>query len=440
MPDTQPTVSGGKLIALFIAIPVLIVLLAVIFILVGQKKAPPPVMPPQQVILSQVEARDITESREYVAIMESDNLVELKARVSGFLVAKNFEDGDQVKAGQLLFQIEPDQYQAVLDNAEGSVLSAQAQFDRASLDFNRITDLYHKKTSPKSDYDRAKADYEMAQAALVSATATRAQARLNLQYASIKAPFDGQISDTPYYIGSLLGPESGVLATVVSVDPILVTFGISDKIITDSQRQDLAAQETIDDWQVRLRLSSGNYYDQVGRFTYIAPTVDPQTDTLKFKAKFANPAKILRPSQIVTAVVERVHPERKLVVPKEAVLTDTEGNFVYMPKEVPADPNKPGSPAGLVAEMRRVTLESGDTLTKEYIITDGLKEGESFILKGLMSGGATLRPGAAIMAVDPSTQGHDGQGQAPAQVQEDDGPADKTGSAPADGNPKEADK
>lgn len=275
MSDTQPAVSGGKLIALFIAIPVLIVLLAGIFILVGQRQAPPMAMPPQQVILGQVEARDITESQEYVALMESDNIVELKARVSGFLVAKNFKDGDQVKGNQLLFQIEPDQYQAVLDNAEGAVLSAQAQLDRATLDFNRTADLYRKNTAPKSDFDKAKAEYEVSQAAVMSAIASRTQARLNLQYASIKAPFDGQISDTPYYVGSLLGPESGVLATVVSVDPILVTFGISDKIITDAQRKDMADQGTIDDWQVRLRLSSGNYYDQIGRFTYIAPTVDP---------------------------------------------------------------------------------------------------------------------------------------------------------------------
>lgn len=411
MSDNQPAVSGGKLIALFIAIPVLIVLLAGIFILVGQRQAPPMTMPPQQVILGQVEARDITESQEYVALMESDNIVELKARVSGFLVAKNFADGDQVKGNQLLFQIEPDQYQAVLDNAEASVLSAQAQFDRATLDFNRTADLYRKNTSPKSDFDKVKADYEVSQAALMSAIASRTQARLNLQYASIKAPFDGQISDTPYYVGSLLGPESGVLATVVSVDPILVTFGISDKIITDAQRQDMADQGTIDDWQVRLRLSSGNYYDQIGRFTYIAPTVDPQTDTLKFKAKFSNPAKVLRPNQIVTAVVERVHPQRKLVVPKEAVLTDTDGNFVYVPKEAPADPNNPNSQAGLVAEMRRVTLESGDSLVKEYIITEGLKEGESFILKGLMSGGATLRANAPIVVATPAADNQAPQNQ-----------------------------
>lgn len=435
MTDTKPGVSSGKLITLFIAIPTLIVLLAVIFIMVGQKKPPPPVMPPQQVILGQVEARDITESREYVAIMESDNNVELKARVSGFLVAKDFEDGDQVKEGQLLFQIEPDQYQAVLDNAEANVLSAQAQFDRATLDFNRTTDLYHKKTSPKSDYDRAKADYEVNQAALLSAVASRTQARLNLQYAAIKAPFDGQISDTPYSVGSLLGPESGVLAAVVSADPILVTFGISDKIITDAQRKDMADQQTIDDWQVRLRLSSGKYYDQIGRFTYIAPTVDPQTDTLKFKAKFANPAKILRPNQIVTAVVERVKPERKLMVPKEAVLTDADGNFVYMPKEAPANPNQPKSPAGLVAEMRRVTLESGDTLVREYIIAEGLKEGESFILKGLMSGGATLRPGAPIKVVDPSTQA-----QPPAEDQTRNQTVKETGAVPEKGARGEADK
>lgn len=400
MPDAQPDVSRAKLITLFIAIPVFVISLTVILILVSWKQAPQTAIPPQQVILSQVEARDIAESREYVAIMESDNIVDLKARVSGFLVAKNFKDGDQVTDGQLLFQIEPDQFQALLDHAEANVLSAQAQLDRSTLDFNRTTDLYHKKTAPKSDYDKAKADYEVNRAALKSATASRIQAGLNLDYASIKAPFDGRISDTPYHVGSLLGPESGVLATVVSVDPILATFGISDKIISDAQRKAMGEKQTTDDWQVRLRLSSDNYYDHIGRFTYIAPTVDSQTDTLKFKARFPNPDKILRPNQIVTAIVERVRPERKLVVPKEAVLTDTSGNFVYLPKKVPADPDKPGSKPGLAAEMRRITLESGDALTKEYIIADGLKEGESFILKGLMSGGATLRPGAAITVTD----------------------------------------
>ena len=415
MSDSQP-VSKSTLTALYIIIPVAIVAVTLGFIFLGGQKPPQMAMPPQPVILDTVEARDITESREYVAVMEADNIVELRARVSGFLVAKNFEDGDLVRKGQVLFQIEPDQYQALLETAEANVLSAQAQLDRATLDFNRITDLYHKNTSPKSDYDSSKAAFEVAQAALMSAQASRTQARLNLDYASIKAPFDGRVSDTPYYVGSLLGPESGVLATVVSVDPILATFGISDKVITTAQRANISNPSTIKDWQVRLRIGPDYYYDQIGTFSYIAPTVDPQTDTIKFKAKFENPQKFLRPGQIVTAVVERVHPQRKLVAPKEAVLTDTDGNFVYVPKEAPADPKVPGSQPGLVADMRRVTISGGE-LEKDYIIDSGLKEGEKIIRKGLMSGGATLRPGAPIQIAPPQGQTPSGPAQGEGQAQ-----------------------
>ncbi|MDR1043789.1 MAG: efflux RND transporter periplasmic adaptor subunit [Candidatus Adiutrix sp.] len=399
MPESK--ISNTKLMPLFVGIPAFIVLVAVIFIVAGRREAPHLTMPPQKVVLGTVEARDITDTLEYVAVMEADNMVDLRARVAGFLVAKNFEDGDLVRDRQVLFQIEPDQYQALVDNAEGNVLSAQAHLDLATLDFNRISDLYRKNTSPKSDFDKAKADYEMAQAALMSAKATLAQSRLNLGYASIKAPFDGQASDTPYSEGSLLGPDSGVLATVVSVDPILATFGISDKIITAAHKENLAQDQTLSDWQVRLRLGPDNYYPEPGQFSYVSPTVDPKTDTVKFKAKFKNPDKILRPGQIVTAVMERTNSERRLVVPKEAVLTDPDGNYMLMPKETPADPKVPGSRPGLVAEARRITLESGDALDKEYIVKDGLSEGEKFILKGLMSAGAMLRPGAAITVAEP---------------------------------------
>ncbi len=413
MPEIK--LQPGQLRALFIAIPTAIVALAVIFVLVGHRTPPAMQMPPQKVILGQTEVRDITQTQEFVAVMEADNIVDLKARVSGFLVAKNFQDGDLVKSGQLLFQIEPDQYKALLDNAQANVLSAQARLVQASLDFDRITDLFHKKTSPKSDYDRSKADYEVAQAAVESAKAAQTQAQLNLDYASIKAPFDGQVSDTPYSEGSLLGPESGVLATVVSVDPILVTFGVSEKIISSAQPESMARHRTMADWQVRLRLGPDQYYDRVGKLTYVAPTVDPKTDTIKFKAKFENPDKLLRPGQILTAVVERTTPEKKLIVPKEAVLTDTDGSYVYVTAQAPANPEHPEAAPGLVAEIRRVTLENGDTLVTEYVVKDGLKAGEKFILKGLLSGGATLRPGAAVEVVSPDQAGAPAGAQAPAK-------------------------
>ncbi len=375
---------------LFVIIPLAIVALAAVFILLGfLRGAPQMAMPPQMVVLGEVVTRDINTSMEYVAQLEADKSVDLLARVSGFLQTKNFADGDTVKKGQLLFQIEPDQYQALADTAEAAVISAQAQVDKATLDFNRITDLYNKRTSPKSDYDSSKADYEVAKAALMSAQATLTEAKLNLGYASIRAPFDGRISDTPFSEGSLLGPDSGVLATVVSLDPIQVTFGVSDKFISAMRGQGLN-QANAKDWQVRLRLSDGSVYEKTGQLSYVAPLVNPQTDTVRFKAKFENPGGLLSPNQIVTAILEKVHPATRLMVPKEAVLTDTDGNYVLSPKE--EDDDQGGR--RLTAEMKRVTLDG--ELDKDYIIKEGLAEGDKFILKGLLANGATLTPGAAI--------------------------------------------
>jgi membrane fusion protein (multidrug efflux system) len=228
-----------------------------------------------------------------------------------------------------------------------------------------------------------------------------------------------------------LGPESGVLATVVSLDPILATFGISDKVISQYQIEMKNRELSVKDWQVRLRLAPDVCYPVPGPISYVAPMVDPQTDTIKFKAKFANADKILRPGQIVTAVVERIRPDRRVVVPKEAVLTDTEGRFVYMVKETPADPEEPESKPGLAAEPRRVALEEGDPLDKEYIIRDGLAEGDQVSLKGLMSGGATLRAGAPVRVVTPPEESREAPAAQPAAA---DGGQDKTpAKAAADG-------
>jgi len=287
----------------FVLIPAGIFLLAVLAILVGRRQPPPFAMPPQAVVAGEARSVTLSDSSEFVAQMEADLRVDLKARVSGFLIRRNFSAGDLVKKDQILFQIEPDQYQALLHMAEAELVSAQAQHDRATLNFNRVRDLYEKKTSTKSDFDTAKADFEVSEAQVMSARARQTQARLNLDYATIRAPFEGRISDTPYSEGSLLGPESGVLATVVSTDPILVVFGLSSRLMDAAGGP--GGDTDLDNWQTRLRLAPETYYPQIGRLVYTSPMVDTQTDTVKFKASFANPEGLLRPGQIVIAVLER---------------------------------------------------------------------------------------------------------------------------------------
>ena len=387
MPDTcSPHPRGFSV--LYVLIPLGIAALAVAFIHQGRRPPAPMSMPPQAVVLAEVEARDLTEAWEYVAQLEADRSVDLKARVSGFLLYKNFAAGDPVKKDQILFQIEPDQYQALLEISRAEVLSARAQFDRATLDFNRISDLYLKHTSPKSDFDNSKAAFEVAEAQLQSAKAREIQAQLNHDYASIRAPFDGRISDTPFSEGSLLGPESGVLATVVSTDPVLAVFGLSSRAVEKVLFRDQAGAGPSAGWRVRLRLAPGSYYARAGQLVYMSPTVDAQTDTIKFKARFDNPDGLLRPGQIMTAVLERTQTRRRLVIPKEAVLTGGEGRYVMVAREAPGG-------AGLIAERRPIVLEQ-DESDREYFIQAGLAAGDKFIARGLLSGGATLRPGSPV--------------------------------------------
>lgn len=387
--------------SLYVAIPIGIVFLTALFIFLGFRRNILPAPPVQTVILGTAKVQEISETHEYVAQMEANQSVDLKARVSGFLVAKNFADGDLVKKDQTIFQIEPDQYQATLNSAQAGLLSAQAQMDLAQLDFIRISDLYKKNTSPKSDYDRSKAAFEVAKAGFKNAQSQEVLARLNLDYTAIKAPFDGILSDTPYSIGVLLGLNSEVLARVVSLDPILVTFGISDRVVVTQENGSDPQLWNLNNWQVRLRLTPDLYYSRPGSFIYIAPFVDPQTDTIKFKAKFENPNHQLKPGQIVTAIMERIIPDRRILVPKGAVLTDPDGNYVLIPKEVPAALGvSPNTPPMLITEARRVTLDSGET-DQDYFIKDGLAEGEKFIATGLLAGSSTLLAGAPIRLATP---------------------------------------
>jgi membrane fusion protein (multidrug efflux system) len=395
MPETFSDIYGRFKSNYFVLIPMGIVMLAIATIAIGLRKPPPFAMPPQTVVLGEVQTVTIADSSEFVAQMEADLNVDLKARVSGFLRRRNFSAGDLVGKDQILFQIEPDQYQALLDMAEAELVSARAQFDRATLDFNRISDLYEKKTTTKSDFDTAKAAFEVAEAQVMQARARQTQARLNLEYATIRAPFKGRISDTPYSEGSLLGPESGVLAAVVSTDPILVVFGLSSRLIAAAVGP--GENHDLGDFQVRLRLGPETYYPQAGRLVYISPTVDTHTDTVKFKASFANPEGILRPGQVVTAVLESARPRSGLAVPKGAVLTDAEGQYVLAPLEDPAS-------GGWSAERRPVVLDRKET-DREFFIREGLAAGDKILVKGLMSGGSTLRPGAPIRPATPEEAG-----------------------------------
>jgi membrane fusion protein (multidrug efflux system) len=388
---------------IFVLIPLIIVGLAAAVIGMGFLRTNPQIAPqPQKVRVTEIKSVGAISTLKAVALVEANESVDLRARVSGFLTGKYFEEGAEVKAGQVLFRIEPDQYQAAVTSAMADVNSAQAQLDKATLDHTRVQDLFAKRSAPKSDLDNAQASLDVAKASLQAARARLSQAKLNLDYTTIKAPFDGFISDTPFSVGSLVGPESAALATVVGKDPVEVSFGLSDNVMAavrlGEERSGLPGSR-IENVRPRLLLGS-SYYEHDGEITYIAPQVDRQTDTVRFKVRFQNPKGILAPGQSVVASLEPIEPRKVLMLPKPALMTGGGASFVYVP-------TTPEGGQGLVATIRPVTI--GSEFADGFEVLSGLAEGDTVIVEGLMSQGARLRPGAPIAIASDQP----GEGQAP---------------------------
>jgi membrane fusion protein (multidrug efflux system) len=381
-------------------------------------------MPPQRVVLAKVVTGPANNTLRAIGLVEADMAVDLKARVSGFLLERTFKEGDRVKEGQVLFRIEPEQYQAALSAAQADVASATAQMDRATLDYNRIRDLYQKKSSPKSDFDNASAALDVARATLQAASARLEQAALNLEYTTVKAPFDGEIGDTPFSEGTLLGPESGVLARVVKADPVEVTFGLSDKVMASSRLGDPRSGlpgGSVANLVPRLIINDRDYYKLDGQITYVAPEVDHQTDTIKLKSSFPNPDGALAPGQSVIVSLEPKNPLQVLLIPKNSVMTAQGESYVYV--------TAPGPDGGLVSQTRQVKI--GIEFDEGYEVLEGLSEGDEIISLGLMSAGARLRPGAPVQVVEPEDAGLDGTRTDPPPAAE----ATAPGEPPADHQP-----
>ncbi|MDR3204565.1 MAG: efflux RND transporter periplasmic adaptor subunit [Deltaproteobacteria bacterium] len=381
---------------IFFLIPLIIVVLTAAVILYGFLWTTPPIKPsPQRVVLDEISLAAPIRSLRAIGLIEANQSVELRARVSGFLLKKNFTEGDRVKKDQVLFQIEPDTYKASLDSAEAEVSSAQAQLDKAEVDFTRVSDLFQKRASPKSDFDTAQAALNVARGNHLSAQARLAQAKLNFEYTSIKAPFDGKISDTPFDEGSLITPDSGPLAIVVADDPIEVSFGLPDRVMNEArlglERNGLPGG-SIENLKPRIIIKDSFFYEKDGQIIYISPQIDKQTDTVKLKARFDNPKGALAAGQSVVVSLEPKKPKQVTLLPKPCVMTSAGQTFVYLTAPSPTDKDL------LVTEARNVTL--GVEYDEGFEVIEGLKPGDKVIELGLMSGGARLRGGMPVTVVD----------------------------------------
>ncbi|KLV05396.1 membrane protein [Photobacterium aquae] len=313
---------------------------------------------------------DYQQGKQFVGRTEAYEDVAITAQVSGYLKSRLFTEGDWVEKGQLLFEIEPAAYEARLASANASISQAEATLKRANLDWERGNNLLPKGSISQSEFDRLTAEKLNAEAQLKLAKAQVKSAEVDLSYTQITAPFSGRISDSQVSIGDLVSPSSGVLTTLVSLDPIHATFNMSER-----QRLDFGI-DTLDgsgkgrnEVEVVMTLTNGKQYPVLGEVDFVGNRIDLNTGTIAMRASFANPDQALLPGQHVQVFLREKTPVQRLVIPRRAVQSDLEGDFVM----VLQDEN--------VAERRNVIL--GPQTEHGVIIAQGITADDQVLTKGL---------------------------------------------------------
>jgi membrane fusion protein (multidrug efflux system) len=322
------------------------------------------------------ERRAISKSAEFVARIEAPNRVEIRARVKGYLETVLFREGDLVQEGAALYKIEPGLFEADVQQAQGALERSRAAHDLAVIQLQRAEDLLAKNAGTATARDQAVAAEHQSKGAMLSDEATLTTAQINLGYTNISAPITGRIGLSRVTKGNVVGPDSGVLATIVSQDPMYVTFPVSQRELMQRTAKGDIDPKSI---AVRIRFSDNTIYDQIGQINFLDVTVDRSTDTVLARASIRNPKGSLIDGQLVTALLQAEKPDEKVVVPQPALIADQAGIYVFV-----VENDK--------AAMRRVVLEG--EAGSDAVIREGLSGGEQVIVDGLQG----VRPGTPVRA------------------------------------------
>ncbi|MDH2348791.1 efflux RND transporter periplasmic adaptor subunit [Bradyrhizobium sp. SSUT77] len=387
---------------------------------------PAPTGPPAVGVV-EATRRPITETSEFLGRIEAVNRVNVVARVTAFLERRLFDEGAEIKKGDELYRLERGPFEADLASKEAQVAQLQATLENAKLTTERARTLLGGPAGQQSTYDAAISNQRSLEAQVQAAQAQVQASRINLDYTVISAPIDGKIGRTAVTEGNVVGPSSGVLTTIVSQDPMYVTFPVPLRQGLEL-RERYGPQGGLEAVIIRLRLPDGRMYGQSGKLNFVDNTIAQNTDTITVRGEIGNP--ILRaPSaagvtvheltdgEFVTVVLEGVQPVEVLAIPRSAVLSDQQGDYVLA---VGAD-NK--------AEQRRIQL--GQSTPTIAAVIAGLAAGDKVIVEGLqrVRPGQTVSPGPASALILSSMKAA-ADGTAP---QPDHGASGKT--RPADDKP-----
>jgi membrane fusion protein (multidrug efflux system) len=348
---------------------------------------PAPAAPPAVGVVEAVK-RPVTESSEFLGRIEATNRVSVVARVTAFLEKRTFNEGAEVKTGDLLYQLERGPFEADLEAKKAQVAQLQATLVNAKLTTERARTLLSGPAGQQSTYDAAVANQESLEAQVQAAQAQVHLSQINLDYTEIHSPIDGMIGRTAVTDGNVVSPSSGVLTTIVSQDPMYVTFPVSVREAL-TLRERYVTRGGFKAVIIRIRLPDGRLYDQTGQLNFVNNTIAQNTDTIILRGTIPNPTlhdpsttrgtvRELTDNEFVTVSLEGVQPVEVLAIPRSAVLSDQQGEYVYV---VGAD-NK--------AEQRRIKL--GQSTSTIAAVTSGLSLGDKVIVEGLQR----VRPGQPV--------------------------------------------
>jgi membrane fusion protein (multidrug efflux system) len=354
-----------------------------------EEAAPPPVV---GVVVDTVRQEPYQPKSVYVGRLEAKDDVTIRAMVSGYLLQRHFREGEQVEAGEVLYTIDPSEYNAALAKARADLAAALANQSNAERNYNRGRELLPKGAISQVEMDNLTAQKLDADARIEAARAQVTSAEVNLNFTTIKAPISGRIGRSQVSPGDLVSPSSGDLTTLVSVDPIEALFQVSESVYIAQVSQRVKANPSISDLQgieVTLELGNGVFYPEVGQIDYFANRIDADTGTLEARARIPNPFGLLVPGQYVRVTLQDTQLLEGLFVPLAAVQADQQGTFVLV-----VDSN---------STVARHNVELGDRIEERVLVNSGLEAGDRVIVRGLQQ----VRPGMPVQvsAVVPDASG-----------------------------------
>jgi len=349
----------------------------------GCKKAgPPPPPPPPEVQVVTVALQDVPVYQEWIGSLDGSVNAQIRAQVSGYLLSQEYKEGSLVKKGDVLFRIDPRTFEAALNQAKGQLGMAEAQMGRTELDVKRFTPLAKDNAISQEELDDAVQSNLAAKASVATAQAAAQQTQLNLDFASVTSPIDGIAGMARAQIGDLVGPATGNLTEVSTLDPIKAYITVSEQYYLDHLAGYLNRTNAGDDeLELELILANGAVHPKKGRFYFLGRQVEPSTGAIQVAVLFDNPGNVLRPGQYARVRARTEVRKGVVLIPQRAV-TELQGSY-----QVDVVATAGGS--NLVS-IRPVKV--GEQTSNMWIIEDGLKSGESIIVEGLQK----ATPGKAV--------------------------------------------